>query len=92
LSVSGSGVPAAARVVLARWSFWTGMRLSEAIGLKWRDGDLRAGTITIRRSRVMGEENARKTNRSARAIKLHPEVIEQRRAHPLDALPQDGGR
>jgi len=67
--------------------FWTGMRLSEALGLKWRDVDVRAGTITIRRSRVMGEENAPKTKRSARTIKLHPEVVEVLRQHRGPRIP-----
>jgi integrase len=67
--------------------FWTGMRLSEALGLKWRDVDVRAGTITIRRSRVMGEENAPKTKRSARTIKLHPDVVEVLRQHRGPRIP-----
>ncbi len=82
---------------LARWPvlapaiitlFRTGMRPSELAGLRWGDVDLVAGTLEIRRSRVLGHENLPKTARSRRVIAVLPQsqVIELlREAQPLHA-------
>ena len=60
--------------------FWTGMRPSEALALRWEDVDLRRGSLSISKSRYMGEENPTKTAGSEREIRLLPGVIEVLRA------------
>jgi integrase len=62
--------------------FWTGIRVGEAVGLRWGDVDLRGGKLSVRRSRTLGEDNAPKTARSVRTITLRPEVIAVLRAMP----------
>lgn len=67
---------------------WTGMRPSEAAGLHWGDVDLRAGTVTIRRSRVRGEESSTKTAGSERTIRMARALTATLRAiQPLHAAP-----
>ncbi|MBW3575107.1 MAG: site-specific integrase, partial [Actinobacteria bacterium] len=67
------------RLVLA-----TGLRRSEAAGLRWEDVDLEAGRLSVRRGRVsVGyavEEGTPKANR-ARTIGLGPETVSALRAH-----------
>ena len=67
------------RLVLA-----TGLRRSEAAGLRWEDFDLDAGRLSVRRGRVsVGyavEEGTPKANR-ARTIGLGPETVSALRAH-----------
>jgi len=58
----------------------TGMRPSEAAGLRWSDIDLDRGTIEIRRSRVLWAEAAPKTAGSERTIRMTPELREVLRA------------
>jgi integrase len=55
--------------------FWTGMRPSECIALRVGDIDLRNGTISITKSRNLGEERAPKTSASRRTINLLPNVV-----------------
>lgn len=52
----------------------TGMRPSEAAGLKWEDIDLERGTISISRSYSVGKYAAPKTERSRRTIGIGPEL------------------
>jgi len=56
--------------------FWTGMRPSEALALRWEDVDLKRGSLSISKSRYMGTENSTKTAASEREIRLLPGVIE----------------
>jgi integrase len=67
------------RLVLA-----TGLRRSEAAGLRWEDVDLDAGRLCVRRGRVaVGyavEEGTPKANR-ARTIGLGPETVAALRGH-----------
>ena len=62
----------------------TGLRRSEAAGLRWEDVDLEAGRLSVRRGRVsVGyavEEGTPKANR-ARTIGLGPETVSTLRAH-----------
>jgi len=55
--------------------FHTGARPSELTPLRWADIDLAGGTITIRRSRVLGADAAPKTAQSARTIPVQPAVV-----------------
>ena len=56
--------------------FYTGTRPSEAVALKWGRVDLLNGKATIVLSRTLGEENAPKTQGSARTITLLPNVVD----------------
>jgi len=55
--------------------FWTGMRPSEALALRWEDIDIQHGFLSISKSRYMNAENITKTAGSEREIRLLPEVI-----------------
>jgi integrase len=63
--------------------FWTGMRPSESAALRVGDVDLRRGEVAITKSRDRGMEAAPKTRRSARTIRLLPNVQEALAAMPL---------
>ena len=70
--------------------FWTGARPSELLRLNWGDVDLRAGFITISKSRYNEEEGTPKTAGSDRAIKLIPSVTEVlKRLKPLRVTDKD---
>jgi len=56
--------------------FWTGMRPSECTALRVGDIDLANGTISITKSRHLGEERAPKTSASRRTINLLPNVVD----------------
>jgi integrase len=67
--------------------FWTGLRISEALGLFWGDVDFERGTLSVRRSRTNGELNATKTRRSTRTIHLPDAVVEVLRKYRGDRVP-----
>jgi len=70
--------------------FWTGMRPSEALALRWGDIDLKAGRASITKSRYYGAENATKTGGSERDASLLPMVVELLKAtKPLHATEND---
>jgi integrase len=64
------------------FQFFTGCRPSETAALRWSDVDLKAATVTIRRSRSYGEEAAPKTRASRRTIALFPDLLEILRRMP----------
>jgi integrase len=55
--------------------FATGLRIGEAVGLRWGDVDLRRAKLHVRRSRTLSEDNPPKTQNAARTITLLPEVV-----------------
>ena len=55
--------------------FWTGMRPSEAAGLRWSNVDLDRARLTIVRSRHLYEDSARKTRGAQRSVDLLPETM-----------------
>jgi integrase len=60
--------------------FGLGLRISETLGLKWRDIDLDAGTATIRRRWYRGdlsEDNENKTEASTATLRLGPSLIQE---------------
>ena len=63
----------------------TGMRRGEALGLQWPDIDLKAGSLSIRRSLVPVEgvpkESEPKTKRGRRTISLDPATVATLKAH-----------
>ena len=68
--------------------FWTGARPSELLALRWGDIDLRAGFLSISKSRYLGD-GATKTIGSDRLIRLLPSVLEVlNRIKPLQASEQ----
>jgi len=70
--------------------FWTGMRPSEAIALRWGDIDLKVGRASITKSRYYGAENATKTGGSERDASLLPPVVDVLKAtKPLHAPEND---
>ena len=70
--------------------FWTGMRPSEAIALRWSDIDLRLGKASITKSRHLGAEASPKTRASTRTIKLLPAVVDVlNQLYPLRATEDD---
>src|SRR5215218_7988906 len=60
----------------------TGMRSGEILGLQWRDVDLDAGTLQVRRTVFNGAVSTPKTARSNRGIKLPKIAVETLRRHP----------
>nr|NIO09430.1 tyrosine-type recombinase/integrase [Deltaproteobacteria bacterium] len=70
--------------------FWSGMRPSEALGLRWGDVDTRRGLISISKSRYRIAEGSPKTAGSERQIRLLPSVVDVLRgAKPLHAVETD---
>lgn len=69
------------RPVVATCMF-TGLRISEALGLRWRDVDFKAGTLTV--AGQLGAEQelvATKTPASAATVELLPALVRELRAH-----------
>jgi len=56
--------------------FWTGARPSELLGLRWGDIDLKAGFLSISKSRYLDTDGATKTAGSDREIRLLPSVVD----------------
>ena len=65
--------------------FGLGLRISEALGLRWHDIDLDAGTMTIRRRWYRGdlsEDGETKSENSCRVVQLGPLAGEFRSRYP----------
>jgi integrase len=60
----------------------TGVRVGEALGLRWEDLDLDARTLRVNRTVYRGQTCLPKTDSSRRTIKLSRLVIEALRQHP----------
>ena len=56
--------------------FWTGMRPSEVVALRWSDIDLTRGIAHVHRIRTIGTENKPKTAKSNRDVSLLLNVAE----------------
>lgn len=79
-----AGIPDRARF-LVLILFGVGLRVSEALGLKWRDVDLDNGTLSVSRRWYRGdlsEEGETKSDSSCRVAQLGPLVEEFRRRYP----------
>jgi len=69
--------------------FYLGLRPSEAAALRWRDIDLDRRTLSIRRSRHMGQEGAPKTRAARRTVVLFPTTVELlKQMQPLHVTPE----
>lgn len=58
----------------AEFKFWTGLRPSEAIALRWPNIDLAKAEMLISEARVLGVDKGTKTNR-ARVVKLNSRAL-----------------
>ena len=56
---------------------WTGLRVSELIGLRWNDIDEDSNSITIDERYCRGDWDQPKTEGSAATIAVHPSVIQR---------------
>lgn len=68
------------------FAFWTGMRTSELIALRWTDIDWRAGLVLVRQAQVSGEVKGTKTEAGRREIKLLPpalDALKSQKSHTL---------
>lgn len=69
---------------LFKFAFWTGLRTSELIALRWEDVDLVGNTINIRRAKVRKKLKAPKTRAGRRTVQLllpALEALQAQRAH-----------
>src|SRR5215471_8977637 len=66
--------------------FHTGMRPSEVSALTWKDVNLETRTVSITKSRYMGDDSAPKTYASSREIEVHEDVIQALKLLPSRAL------
>lgn len=55
-----------------QFGFWTGMRLSEIIGLRWINVDFEKGIINVVEAKVLGTIKSPKTKSGTRKIKMLP--------------------
>lgn len=53
-----------------QFAFWSGLRQTELVELRWSDIDLEAGVIRVARARVRGQVKNCKTDNSDREVKL----------------------
>ncbi|VWM20529.1 tyrosine-type recombinase/integrase [Burkholderia lata] len=60
---------------LIEFWFWTGLRTSEIFGLRWRNVDLRGGTILIADALVRGERKDRTKTAVARTVRLNSRAL-----------------
>jgi len=60
---------------LFQFAFYSGLRISELIGLRWEDLDLAAGFIHVRRGVTKGKVGPTKTKSSKRAVQLLPTAL-----------------
>ena len=66
---------------LIRLLVLTGLRVSEALALRWQDVDLERGTITVVRSLRGADTGGPKSKTSRRSVVLFDETIDALRAH-----------
>lgn len=59
---------------LIQFAFYSGLRTSELIGLKWEDVDLENNRIHVRRAIVRNKEKSTKTASGLRTVNLLPEA------------------
>lgn len=60
---------------LCEFKFWTGLRSSEAFGLRWPDVDLRTGVVMIQRGIVANEDVSRTKTSTGRIVKLNSRAL-----------------
>lgn len=60
---------------LIQFAFWSGLRTSELIELKWQDIDLLSKRVFVRRAKVNGQIKSPKTSSGIRTVDLNEETI-----------------
>jgi integrase len=81
-------LPAVVRLILQTRDS-TGMRISELLGLRWRNLDLVAGWTRIEERYYRGDIDEPKTEGSVREVPIGLLLEEYRRHKPADARPDD---
>lgn len=72
---------------MIQFAFWTGLRTSEFIALKWGDIDWRQEVVSVRRAKVRGEVKPPKTKAGRREVKLLLPALEAlRRQKPFNYI------
>jgi integrase len=61
---------------LFQFAFWTGLRTSELIALRWEDVDLHNGMLSVRRAKVRKQIKAPKTKAGRRTVQLLQPAID----------------
>lgn len=61
---------------LIQFAFWSGLRTSELIALRWLDVELEQNRIFVRQAKVCGQIKATKTKAGAREVVLQPQAKE----------------
>lgn len=59
---------------LIQFAFWSGLRTSELIALRWQDVDLEHNRIFIRQAKVRGYIKGTKTSAGSREVTLQPQA------------------
>ncbi|WP_415906261.1 tyrosine-type recombinase/integrase [Neptuniibacter sp. QD72_48] len=59
---------------LIQFAFWSGLRTSELIGLRWKDIDFENDKVHVRMAIVRGIEKTTKTTSGQRSVDLQPEA------------------
>jgi len=71
--------------LICRTADSTGLRISEILGLKWKNVDLTTGWLQIRERYYRGDQDVTKSEKSIRDVPLGHLVDDFRRLKPLDA-------
>ncbi len=79
-----AAVPASQRLLVTVIAC-TGLRISEALGLRWRDIDRQAGEVRVRQAVVGGKIGKPKTKRSRRSIPVGDDLMRDLLAQRLAA-------
>jgi len=61
---------------LIQFAFWTGLRTSELIALRWQDIDFDNNRFYVRIAKVLGKEKSTKTTNGLRTVELQPQAKE----------------
>jgi len=75
---------------LIQFAFWSGLRTSELIALRWQDVDLEHNRIHVRHANVRGHLKGTKTSSGSREITLQPRQWKPylTRRHTPDKIPR----
>ncbi len=61
---------------LIQFAFWSGLRTSELIALRWQDIDLEQNRLYVRIAKVRGHLKGTKTKSGLREVTLQPQARE----------------
>ena len=75
-------------LLMMKFAFWTGVRVSELISIGWDDIDLDQGIVRIKRANVKGYHKVPKTRGSVREVELLQPAIEAIKEHKAKSKKQ----